>query len=133
MNLIRPEEVGPRCLEVLVRFGLYEERPNGETHPTKTIETWLTATLIRKNPPNLYVALTEAITKWCSDTDAHIMEQYIMIEMLARTVSCEVPDFHQRMMRDRAIIHAQQNLTDDDLRIALITMQAVTEQREAMK
>ena len=53
--------------------------------------------------------------------------------MLARTVSCEVPDFHQRMMRDRAIIHAQQNLTDDDLRIALITMQAVTEQREAMK
>ena len=133
MEIITKDNVGTKVLKILYRYKLHDSGPDGRGGPSKQFLEYLNAKLIRANPPNLYVALTQAVCNWCSDTGANLMEKYAMIDALAITLSGTNPLFESRMMADRAVAHARSGLGDEDMTFALYLVDAIHEQQEEMK
>ena len=133
MKPIGPGDLGPRCLEILYKYKVYGPGTDGKGGASKQMQDYLNAELVNRNPPNLYIALTQAICKWCSDTNANHMEKYVMIDSLALTLEGTNPVFKMKMIEDRAKVHAHMKLNNESLLDALYMIDAIHEQQKEMK
>ena len=130
---ITPKDIGPRCAEILEKFGVYERNNGGFPAVSRCFVDFMKAELIKQPTLNLYIKLTRAIVKWCSDTDSNHMERFIMIEALALTMEADNPMFAERMQQDRKDAHEYNGLSPDSLVHALYLADSIHEQQEEMK